>query len=100
MGLYRRMYGSTIEPVFLSKCQFHGSEVRDALINLAKGSYFVDDQAEKLIREWVEEGVVQTLQKAPTHSQAAFIGLQYSNKTYKEAVWGPGIIEHYWYKVL
>ncbi len=78
--------------------QIHGSIVRDFFIEFANGRFAVDDHAEKLLRELVEEGVLEVLHREPTHSQAAFAGLYHSSKSYKNTPWGPGTIEHYWYR--
>ena len=103
-GTYRRIYGKAIEPRLRNAAnasgEFHGSVVRDLFIEHSAGRFFVDDHAEKLLRELVEEGVVEVLQKAPTTSQAAFVGLQYSRESYRKAMWGPGTIEHYYYRFI
>lgn len=103
MGLHLNLYWAHLEPMIRARCnmlgQFHGSIVRDCFIEWASGRFCVDDHAEKLLAELVEEGVIQTLQRAPTPSQAAFAGLSYSAKGYRQMGWGPGTIEHYWYEL-
>ena len=101
-GFYRKIYPRIEEQVLQHlevHGQIHGSTVRDFFIEFAHGRFAVDDHAEKLLRELVEEGILATLQRQPTHSQSAFAGLHHSNKSYKGTPWGPGTIEHYWYKL-
>lgn len=98
MGLYRKLYPQVTEKV-LAQGQFHGSSVRDLFIEHAAGRWMVDDQADRLLQELVEDGVVDMLQKAPTVSQAAFAGLQYTQAGYDRAGWSAGTREHYWYRV-
>lgn len=103
-GTYRKIYGEKIEPRLRERAgfsgEFHGSDVREIFIEHAAGRFFVDDHAEKLIRELVEEGEIEVLQRAPTTSQAAFAGLSYSRSGYRDLMWGPGTIEHYHYRFL
>lgn len=103
-GAYRRLYGKTIEPRLREAAnifgEFHGSVVRNLFIEYAAGRFCVDDHAEKLLQELVEEGVVEVLQRAPTTSQAAFAGLTYSQEGYRKTSWGPGTIEHYYYRLI
>jgi len=103
-GTYRKIYGKTIEPKLRERSnasgEFHGSAVRELFIEHASGRFFVDDHAEKLIRELVEEGEIEVLQREPTASQAAFAGLSYSRSGYHNLIWGPGTIEHYHYRFL
>lgn len=99
MGLYARLYPRVLERLKTAP-QFHGSWCRDLFIEEAKGSFSVDNHAERLITELVEEGLIKTLERAPTHSQAAFAGLQYDAKTYAKQPWGPGLVEHYRYEWL
>lgn len=80
--------------------RFHGSWCRDLFIEHARGRFAVDNQAERLIVELVEEGLLKILERAPTHSQAAFAGLQYSATTYAQQPWGPGLVEHHRYEWL
>jgi hypothetical protein len=102
VGLYRKLYGTAIEPKILDRSdlfgQFHGSIVRDIFIEYAVGRFCVDDHAEKLLQELVADGELEVLQRAPTHSQAAFAGLGYSSEAYRRAPWGPGFVEHHWYR--
>lgn len=103
MGLYRKLYGDKIEPLIqaslLARGQVHGSEVRDMFIDYAQGRFAVDDHAERLLTELVEEGVLSAIETpSPTISQAAFIGLQYDKKSYLAAGWAPGLREHFWYQ--
>lgn len=102
MGLYRQLYEKDIWPHIearlLSQGQVHGAEVRDMFLQLAQGRFAVDDHAEKFLTELVEEKVLAHSPLAcPTQSQAAFIGLQYNTKSYRDAGWVPGLREHYWY---
>jgi hypothetical protein len=101
-SLYRRLY-PTVEAQVLQHIkdhgQVHGSAVRDYFIEYAKGRFFVDDHAEKLLRDLVEDGILEVLHREPSVSQAAFIGLSYSNKAYSKTPWGPGTVEHYWYRL-
>jgi hypothetical protein len=101
VGLYRRLYPAVEEELRSQSDvfgQFHGSKVRDVFIEV--GGYLVDNQAESLLQELVEEGELEVLQKAPTPSQAAFTGLQYSAKSYRETGWVPGLVEHFWYRFI
>jgi hypothetical protein len=77
----------------------HGSTVRDFFIEHARGRFCVDDHAEKLLRELTEAGLIRPTHKDPTHSQAAFIGLQYSNATYPRELMVPGTVEHCWFSL-
>ena len=101
-GIYRKLYGKEIEPRLRERAgasgEFHGSVVRDLFIELFAGRCFVDDHAEKFIRELVEAGEIEVLQRAPTTDQAAFAGLSYSREGYRRMLWGPGTIEHYHYR--
>jgi hypothetical protein len=99
MGLYRRLY-PTVEAQVLALDTFHGSYVRDLFIEFAAGRFSVDDRADRLIQELVEEGAVETLEKCPTHSQAAFAGLQYSQNGYDRTGWAAGTREHFRYRVV
>lgn len=103
MGLYRELYGEAIEPKIRAAAnamgEFHGSVVRDLFIEYARGRFFVDTHAEMLLRELVEERVLEVLQRAPTVSQRAFAGLQYSSQGYRELPWGPSTVEHYYYRL-
>jgi hypothetical protein len=99
MAIYRTLYGKRIEPQLLARDTFHGSLVRDLLIDLRTGSA-IDDQGEKLLRELVAEGVLEVLERAPSHGQAAWSGLQYSKQGYRDTPWGPGTAEHYMYRVI
>jgi hypothetical protein len=94
-----RLYPTVLERLRTAK-RFHGSWCRDLFIEHAAGRWMVDNQAERLITELVEEGLVVTRERAPTHSQAAFAGLQYTQKTYASQPWGPGLVEHHWYEWL
>lgn len=101
MNLHRRLYPSTEKQVLQhidAQGRIHGSTVRDFFIEFAKGRFAVDDHAEKLLKELVEAGVIEVLYREPTHSQAAFAGLYHSSKSYQNTPWGPGTIEHYWYR--
>lgn len=101
MGLYRNLYPK-VEALVLARAstgQIHGCEVRHIFVEWAAGRFCVDDHAEKLLRELVEEGVLLTLQRAPTVSQAAFAGITYSRTGYRDLPWGPGTVEHYWYRL-
>ncbi len=102
MGLFRKLYGEALEPRIRAAAnimgEFHGSVVRDLFVEYARGRFSVDTHAEKLLQELVEEGVLETLQRAPTVSQAAFAGLQYDNRSYRALPWGPGTVEHHWYR--
>jgi hypothetical protein len=104
MGIYRQLYGKVIEPLLHEQCEkegaFHGSSVRDLFIDkVAKGNWAVDNHAEKLLLELVNEDSLEVLLKDPTKSQAAFIGLQYTQDQYnKLPLMTPGIVEHNWFK--
>jgi hypothetical protein len=97
MGFYARLYPQVVERLKTSP-KFHGSWCRDLFIEHAAGRWAVDNQAERLIVELVEEGLVKILERAPTHSQAAFAGLQYNAKSYAQQPWGPGLVEHHRYE--
>lgn len=97
---YREMYRS-VEAMILSRLgaeqRIHGSTVRDIFIEFSQGRFAVDDQAEKLLRVLVEEGVLVAIYREPTVSQSAFAGLGTPKAVYAKTPWGPGTIEHYWY---
>lgn len=99
VGLYTNLYPQVVERLRTVPV-FHGSWCRDLFIEHAAGRWAVDNQAERLISELVEEGLVEIRERDPTHSQAAFAGLQYGRsggKLYHKLAWGPGIIEHHRY---
>lgn len=100
MGIYRKLYPKLEERVLAGPQQFHGSIVRDLFIEHAAGRWVIDDQADRLLQELVEDGLIEALQKAPTHSQAAFAGLAYSQAGYNRTGWAAGTREHYWYRVV
>lgn len=95
-GLYIDLY-PTIVAQIKAKHQVHGSEVRDMFCTYAAGRFSTDNYAESLIVDLVHAGVLQTLQCAPTKSQGAFFGTMMLKKGQP---WGPGTVEHYWYKVI
>jgi len=102
LGIFRKMYGKKIEPRIFERIntsgRVHGSEVRDFFIELARGRFAVDRDAEALLTELVEEGVLKHFDRPePTVSQKAFIGLSYTNASYHNAGWAPGIKEHFYY---
>lgn len=100
MGIYTRLYQPVVARVqeqLEAKGQVHGSQVRDFFIEHAAGKFAVDNHAEALLTELVEDGVLKVLEQAPTHSQAAFAGLAVSGTAYREAGWIPGYKEHFWY---
>lgn len=99
MEIYRKLYPRIEERVLTGAVQFHGSIVRDLFIEHAAGRWAIDDQADRLLQELVEDGLLETLQKAPTTSQAAFAGLAYSQAGYDRTGWAAGTREHYWYRV-
>ena len=99
MGLYARLYPQVANQVLeLATVRIHGSKVRDLFVEYANGRFFVDNHAEALLTEFVEEGLLVYEGPDPTTSQRAFIGLQYDTKSYRQAGWAPGIREHYWYQ--
>jgi hypothetical protein len=98
--IYYTLYPHIVEKVrerLRDYGRIHGSEVRDLFIRHSSAA--VDDHAERLLTEMVESGELKVFGgPAPTHSQAAFIGLQYSQKAYKDAGWAPGLKEHFYYE--
>jgi len=92
------LYGKHIEPQLLARDTFHGSLVRDLLIGLKTGGA-IDNQGEQLLRELVDEDVIEVLERAPSPSQPAWSGLQYSRQGYRDTPWGAGTIEHYHYRI-
>lgn len=105
MGTYLSLYWAKVEPLLRKSCdsmgQFHGSVVRDILIDhVAKGRWAVDNQAEQLLQELVREGIVECLERRPTVSQAAFIGLHYDQRDYDRLPsMAPGTVEHHWFRL-
>jgi hypothetical protein len=102
VGLYRQLYplveATVLDPLRSgAKLSVHGSEVRDHFISFLAGRADVDNRAEKLLRELVEEGVlVRDPIAAPTLSQAAFYSLQ---GVRMHPGWVPGCIEHFRYRL-
>jgi hypothetical protein len=101
MGLYRRLYPQVettiLDPLRSGRRQsIHGSEVRDAFISGVPGIE-IDDRAERLLVELVDEGVLQyDSLPAPTLSQAAFFGL---GRCKTHPGWVPGTVEHFRYRL-
>lgn len=95
LQLYPEVGTRVIETLFTGP--IHGSTVRDYFIDHARGRFCVDDHAEKLLLALVKLGAIRPTHKDPTHSQAAFIGLQYSNSTYPRELLVPGTVEHCWF---
>lgn len=95
--LYQSLYPGVVQRLKETR-RFHGSYLRDLFIEDACGRYAIDNHGERLIRELVESQQIKICERAPTHSQAAFIGLQFSAKAYEKLEWVPGIIEHYFYE--
>lgn len=95
MGIFVKLYPQVVERL-KSAAHFHGSWCRDIFIEFAQGRFAVDNHAERIITELVEEGQVKISERSPTPSQAAFAGLQYDTKQ----PWGPGTVEHYRYEWL
>ena len=104
MGQYRDSYGSVLEPLLRRWAKedgsFHGSFVRDLFCDyVARGRWAVDNHAERLLLELVNEGELEVLRRAPTASQAAFIGLSYDQRSYaRSPLLMPGLVEHCWFK--
>ena len=72
----------------------HGSEVRDLFLGFG---FAVDNQAERLLSGLVDAGVlVHDPIATPTHSQAAFLGLQVR----KHPGFVPGCIEHFVFRAI
>lgn len=102
MGIYRQEYGNIIEPLLRRWAKddgsFHGSFVRDLFLQyVAQGRFITDTQDEGLLRELVNEGVIEVLNRAPTPSKAAFAGLSYSRSGYESGKWPVNAL-HWWYR--
>jgi len=87
-----------------NRTQIHGSEIHDMILGWYYGRSFVDSYTtEQVIRYLVKEEILEPLEAAPTHSQAAFTGLQFSSKSYKNAVanfnTAYGLQTHFWFRV-
>lgn len=99
MGIYRRLYPQVEEAALQplrqgERFSIHGSEVRDLFLRHLAGKCAVDNQAEKLLQELVDEGVLaHDPYPEPTLSQSAFFGLG----ARKHPGWVPGTIEHFRY---
>jgi hypothetical protein len=104
VGIYRTLYGPTIEPLLRKYAKengsFHGSFLRDLFLeHVSKGRFIVDTQDEQLLKELVADGELEVLQRAPTTSQAAFSGLTYSKQGYESTKWPVNTL-HWWYRWL
>jgi hypothetical protein len=67
--------------------------------HVSQGKWVIDDHAEKFLCEMVADGEIVVLERAPTVSQAAFIGLQYTQGYYnKMPALTPGTVEHHWFR--
>ena len=65
----------------------HGSDILEWVMMFYHGSATGDSHtAETIIRRLVADEILEPLECAPTLSQRAFAGLQYSRKGYKRAV--------------
>lgn len=101
MGLYSNHIWPKVakELIFRSKHGgFHGSEVRDLILQLYSNSGGSLCSADTLLYEMVEEGNLKHFDKpTPSPSQAAFAGLGLTKKGYKSLEWSAGIREHFYY---
>lgn len=101
MTLYRSMFPS-IEIALMKVSdvygQFHGSRVRDLLIEHAQGRFAVDDHGGKLLLELQAAGEIEALQRAPTPSQAAFAGLYTTQGPYMKSEIGTWNAEHHFWR--
>lgn len=97
MGIYKTVIDQVLKEV-QERRQIHGSRILELLQNHLYGVRYVDSyDAEQIINELVAEGKLVVAQKAPNHNQAAFAGLQYTTKAYKNVEWVAGVKTHYWY---
>jgi len=105
VGYYREHYGKILEPLLRkfakSNGEFHGSYARDVFIDYISGpkGFACDNHVEQWLRECVEDRVLVVLQRAPTVSQAAWIGLQYDQRSYDRLPpMTAGTVEHHWFR--
>lgn len=94
-GLYTELYDAAIVPRLTSDT-FHGSEVRDAIIEYANGRWDVDDRADKWLGENLDSGRILAVSYSPTHSQQSFYGLQHPRRSPITSN-TPGTREHWEY---
>ncbi len=100
-GMYRRLYGCNVEPainvVLDSVRQIHGSAVAELCFQAGISDF--NYVAEQLLTEMISDGSLEHFERPePTHSQRAFIGLQYDSASYRKAGWAPGIKLHFYYR--
>lgn len=77
---------------------FHGSEVRDLMLEHYPNCGALLDTADTLLKEMVEDEILEHFSKpTPTTSQIAFAGLFYSKDGYRQTGWAAGTREHFFY---